>query len=65
MLIDCDDCALQHTEACEDCVVTFLLERPAGPVVLESAEADAVRNLQAAGLAPSSRYRPAGAAAAS
>lgn len=59
MLIDCDGCALQHTEACDDCVVTFLLDRPAGPVALDSAEASAVRNLQVAGLAPASRYQPA------
>ena len=24
MLIDCDQCALQDTDACQDCVVTFL-----------------------------------------
>ena len=30
MLIDCDQCAMQHTSACDDCVVTFLLEPQRG-----------------------------------
>ena len=32
MLIDCEQCAMQGTSACDDCVVTFLLaDGPRGP----------------------------------
>lgn len=59
MRIDCDDCAMQHTTACDDCIVTVLLDREAGDaVVLDLEEARAVRALQRGGLAPGSRYLP-------
>ncbi|MDP8970989.1 MAG: hypothetical protein M3N52_10940 [Actinomycetota bacterium] len=58
MRIDCDECLMQHTEACQDCIVTFLLDRPAGAVVLDVDEEHAVRTLQAAGLTPGSRFLP-------
>jgi len=57
--IDCDDCTMQHTATCADCVVTFLCDRPQGAaVVLELAEARALRVLADAGLAPALRHRP-------
>lgn len=59
MLIDCDDCALRHTDACADCIVTFLVERPEGAIVFDVEEERALRTLRQAGLAPGSRYRPA------
>ena len=35
LVIDCDCCSLQFTEACDDCVVSFLLGRePDDAVVL-------------------------------
>ncbi len=56
MLIDCDECVMQHTSACDDCVVTVLL---AGQVrrrlELDNAEADAIDNLADAGLVPQLR----------
>lgn len=56
--IDCDDCSLQDTPACADCVVTFLLARePHDAVVIDVAEARAVRLLGDAGLVPSLRHR--------
>ncbi|QXC62312.1 hypothetical protein KSP35_05770 [Aquihabitans sp. G128] len=56
--IDCDECALQHTEACADCVVTFLCGMEAStPVVVDLAEARALRELDVAGLAPPLRHR--------
>lgn len=30
MLIDCDTCVMQHTEACHDCIITVLLAGDAG-----------------------------------
>lgn len=56
MHIDCADCAMQNTEACDDCIVTYLLDRPAGAVVLDIDEERAIRTLQDGGLAPRSRF---------
>ena len=58
VLIDCDECVLQDTPACADCVVTFLCGAEAGtPVVVDLAEARAMRLLDEAGLAPPLRHR--------
>jgi hypothetical protein len=55
--IDCDDCTLQYTSACEDCLVSFLLDRdPTDAVVIDAAEARAVRLLERAGLVPNLRF---------
>ena len=58
MTIDCDDCSLQDTAACADCVVSFLLDRaPDDAVVIDVAEVRAVRLLGDAGLVPALRHR--------
>jgi hypothetical protein len=55
--IDCDECTLQHTSACDDCLVSFLLDRdPGDAVVIDAAEARAVRLLERAGLVPNLRF---------
>ena len=55
--ICCDDCVLQRTEACGDCLVSFILERDADDaVVIDAAEARAVKLLARAGLVPSLRH---------
>jgi hypothetical protein len=55
--IDCDCCKLQGTDACDDCVVSFLLERePDDAVVIDADEARAMRMLERAGLVPSLRF---------
>lgn len=55
--IDCEECALQHTDACDGCLVTFLLDRDPGyAVVIDAAEARAVRMLERAGLVPNIRF---------
>lgn len=56
MRIDCGDCAMQHTDTCDDCIVTYLLDRPAGAVVFDVEEERAIRTLQERGLAPTSRF---------
>lgn len=58
MLIDCDACAMRDTDACSDCIVTFILDRPSRPVVFDVEEEHAIRMLQDGGLAPVSRFRP-------
>ncbi len=58
MRIDCDDCVMQHTSACDDCIVTALIDRPQqGAVVLDLEHERAIRRLQDAGLAPRSRFQ--------
>lgn len=56
--IDCAECALEGTDACGDCVVTWLVERDeAGVVVVDLAEVRALRALQQGGLVPELRHR--------
>ena len=53
MEISCDDCVMQGTSACDDCVVTFIWGRePDEAVVFDVAEARAVRLLGEVGLLP-------------
>ena len=60
LTIDCDRCTLQGTDACDDCVVTFLLGRdPDDAVVIDADEARAMRMLERAGLVPCLRYTDA------
>ena len=57
LTIDCAECSLEGTAACDDCVVTFLCTRaPEEAVVIDVAEARAVRLLGQAGLVPSLRH---------
>lgn len=52
MLIDCDDCAMQHSSACDECVVTFILGAEPGPLQIDDSEHDALINLASEGLVP-------------
>lgn len=55
--IDCADCQHQHTTVCDDCVVSFIMDRqPDDAVVINAAEARAVRLLEQAGLVPGVRH---------
>jgi hypothetical protein len=57
LTIDCDCCELQGTDACDDCVVSFLLGRePDDAVIIDADEARAMRMLEQAGLVPSLRF---------
>jgi hypothetical protein len=55
--IDCDTCVARDTGACDDCLVTFLLDRPEGAIVFDVEEERALRLLEEGGLAPALRYR--------
>ena len=53
MVIDCDECVMEGTAACDDCVVSFLVGRkPGDAVVFDAAEERAVALLQHEGLVP-------------
>jgi hypothetical protein len=55
--IDCGQCVLQDTDACDDCLVSFVLGRdPDDAVVFDADEARALRSLSRAGLVPTIRH---------
>ncbi len=56
--IDCATCAMQHTDACRDCVVTFICSRePDDAVVIGVEEVRTIRMLGDIGLVPKLRHR--------
>jgi hypothetical protein len=56
--VECESCTMQGTDACGDCVVTFLVDRdPDDAVVIDASEARAMRMLERAGLLPSLRFQ--------
>lgn len=57
IVISCDECVMQHTSVCADCVVTFLCDHPPREaVVMDLDEARALRLLATAGLVPQLRH---------
>ena len=56
MVVDCNECSMQGTEACNDCVVSFILDRSSGAVVFDAAEERAIRCMTGAGLLPLLRW---------
>jgi len=57
LVISCDDCVMQHTDACDDCLVSFILNRePGDAVVIDADEARALRMLTNVGLVPGPRH---------
>ncbi len=55
MLIDCNECAMQHTLACRDCVVAHLLHDLVSPIEIDESRAAALDVLADAGLVPELR----------
>lgn len=63
LVIDCDTCVMQQSDACADCVVSFLLDRETAEstaVVLDLNEIRALKALGDAGLVPTLRHRASG-----
>lgn len=58
MLIDCEECVMQHTDACSDCVVTAILDIGSGPLDLEDTEVEALESMAELGLVPTLRLVP-------
>jgi hypothetical protein len=57
LTIECETCVGRGSGACDDCVVSFLLDRdPDDAVVIDAEEARALRMLERAGLLPSLRF---------
>jgi hypothetical protein len=58
LTFSCGDCEFEGTDACADCVVSFVLDRePGDAIVIDVEEIRAVRLLSDAGLVPSLRHR--------
>lgn len=56
--ITCDECVMEGTSACDDCLVTFLCGRePGDAIVIDVNEARALRLLEQGGLAPALRHK--------
>jgi hypothetical protein len=56
--IDCSECVMARTAACNDCVVSFILSREPGEAVVVDADAErALRALGENGLVPRLRHR--------
>jgi hypothetical protein len=61
LTISCDECSMRSTAACEGCVVTFICDRqPDDAVIIDVAEARAIRLLGRSGLVPPLRHRVCG-----
>lgn len=57
LTIDCCECVMRATAACDDCVVSFIVERePGEAVVIDAEEERAVRMFARAGLVPRLRH---------
>lgn len=55
--ISCDECSLEGTRACDDCVVSFLLgSGETEAVIVDVMEARAMKLLHQAGLLPELRF---------
>lgn len=56
-VIDCDTCPVQHSEACDDCVVTYVCNRTPGDALLvDLGDLRALRMLSDGGLVPRLRH---------
>jgi hypothetical protein len=56
--IDCDECVMRATNACDDCVVSFIVGRePGDAIVVDVAEQRALKTLGEAGLVPRLRHQ--------
>ncbi|MCB2223682.1 MAG: hypothetical protein KQH83_05845 [Actinobacteria bacterium] len=58
MLIDCNECAMQDTRACHDCVVTHVLHDLSRPLELDDDHAEALELLAEEGMVPVLRLLP-------
>jgi len=57
LTIDCNECAMAGTTACDDCVVSFIVNRdPGDAVIVDADEERALRTLSEGGLVPRLRH---------
>jgi len=57
LTVDCAECIMRDTEVCDDCVVTFIVNRcPGEALVIDVEEERAVRMMARVGLVPDLRH---------
>jgi hypothetical protein len=57
LTIDCGDCVMAGTPACDDCIVSFIVGRePGDAVIIDAEEERALRSLSDGGLVPRLRH---------
>jgi hypothetical protein len=56
LVIDCTSCPNRTENACDDCLVAYILDRPEGAIVFDAAEERALRALREGGLLPDVRF---------
>jgi hypothetical protein len=57
--VDCNVCVMNNTNACDDCLVSFICDRdPNEAVVITMDELRSMRALSEAGLVPGLKHRP-------
>lgn len=57
LTMECDECSMQGSRQCRDCVVTFLCDGIGGAMIIDADEERAIRMLARAGLVPARRSR--------
>jgi hypothetical protein len=56
--IDCNDCVMAGSDVCDDCVVSFIVNRdPGDALIVDATEARALKMLGEEGLVPQLRHR--------
>ena len=56
--VDCATCVVRDTDACNDCLVTYICDRePGDAVIITMDELRAMRTLNEAGLVPGLRHQ--------
>ena len=58
LIIDCSNCPKREgKDACEDCLVSFIVDRPPGAIIFDAAEERALRALSGAGMIPEPKLK--------
>jgi hypothetical protein len=56
--VDCNTCVMKDTDACDDCLVSFICDRdPQEAVIITIDELRSMRSLNQAGLVPGLKHR--------
>jgi len=60
LMISCDTCVMQQTDACNDCMMNVLVGNDNGAVIFDLQELRELRLLAKSGLVPTLRHRAVG-----
>ena len=57
LVIDCSQCPNRGVNNCDDCLVSFIIDRSPGAIVFDAAEERALRELSRAGMLPEPKLK--------